>query len=182
MSDWTKLCAEAPVLSFRDIDVGIKKPLNAEGKADDRRNPPTYEDRQRWIELKPYSLVKPGILRKVVNELYFWKDAWFGQRDATGNNYANGWNECATEHRQWMIDVLTALGPKHTGENHDTMYLLPLKMRSKLIAEGWALVKRGNWLNKPEEHPRIPYSHEYNDDVVRRFNAWKDKPPSPTEG
>ena len=59
MSDWTKLCAEAPVLSFRDIDVGIKKPLNAEGKADDRRNPPTYEDRQRWIDLATAEAIRP---------------------------------------------------------------------------------------------------------------------------
>jgi hypothetical protein len=172
MSDWSRLVSDAPVLSFRDNDVGIPKPLNADGKADDKRDPPTLEDRQRWVELKPYSLVKPSILSKLVAELFAWKDAYWTQRDATGNNYTNGWNDCAKLHREWMIEMLTAIGPKHTGENHDTMYLLPMKLRSKLIAKGWELVKRANWLNKP-----VPYDNEencplYKDAFQRRFDEW----------
>jgi hypothetical protein len=168
MSDWSRLVSEAPVLAFRDIDVGIKKPLNAEGKP----SPTTVEDRQRWVELKPYALVKPGILRKLVAELFFWKDAWFEQREATGNNYVKGWNDCAKEHREWMIAMLTAIGPKHTGENHDTMYLLPLKLRSKLIAEGWALLKRGNWLNKPTPYEGEENCKLYANAFQRRLDDW----------
>jgi hypothetical protein len=150
--EFLKLLHEARIKYFCDRDEGVKRPQD-----------PSDKDIDDWLALKPFALVNPDQLRAVIMAAIDYKNAWFDQRDATGNSYVNGWNACAEEHRAFLIDILTAIGPKHTGENHDTMYLLPLSLRSKLLARGWALIKRGNWLNKPNS----------GFDLERRTKEWE---------
>ena len=150
--EFLKLLNEARIKYFCDRDEGVKRPQDT-----------TDKDISDWIALKPFALVNPDQLRTIVMAAIDYKNAWFDQRDATGNNWLAGYNQAATECREYLLEVLTVLGQVKNTPDHPELCTIPTTTRGNLIARGWALFKRGNYLNKP----KTGY------DLERRIKEWE---------